>query len=97
MVEPDHSLYVDLMLMFGKKKLIGKVKQLFSSLMKEGLKQDTRAYTELIGAYLKVDIIKNEIETYELIKASSCIPDELILTIMIRNLENAGRDDLAVL
>ncbi|PWA84178.1 pentatricopeptide repeat protein [Artemisia annua] len=61
---------VDLMLMLGKKKLIGKVKQLFSSLMKEGLKQDTRAYTELIGAYLKVDMIEKEMETYELMKAS---------------------------
>ncbi|KAI3811614.1 hypothetical protein L1987_21340 [Smallanthus sonchifolius] len=34
---------------------------------------------------------------YELMKASDCIPDELTLTIMIRNLENAGRDDLSAI
>ncbi|PWA66323.1 pentatricopeptide repeat protein [Artemisia annua] len=89
--EPDHSLYGNLMLMFGKKKLIDKVEQLFSALMKEGLKPDTRAYTELIRAYLKVDMIEKAMETYELMKASGCIPDELTLTIMKRNLKNAGR------
>ncbi|KAK9068076.1 hypothetical protein SSX86_012187 [Deinandra increscens subsp. villosa] len=95
--EPDHSLYGDLMLMFGKKKLIDKVEKLFSELIEEGLKPDTRAYTELIGAYLKVDMIEKAMETYELMKASGCIPDELTLTIMIRNLENAGRDDLSAI
>lgn len=95
--EPDHCLYGDLMLMFGKKKLIDKVEKLFSDLKEEGLKPDTRAYTELIGAYLKVDMIEKAMETYELMKASGCIPDELTLTIMIRNLENAGRDDLSAI
>ncbi|XP_024961440.1 pentatricopeptide repeat-containing protein At1g62350-like isoform X2 [Cynara cardunculus var. scolymus] len=95
--EPAHSLYGDLMLMFGKKKLIGEVEKLFSELIEEGLEPDTRAYTELIGAYLKVDMIEKAMETYELMKASGCIPDELTLTIMIRNLESVGRDDLAVI
>ncbi|XP_076933314.1 pentatricopeptide repeat-containing protein At1g62350-like [Bidens hawaiensis] len=93
--EPDHSLYGDLMLMFGKKKLIDKVEKLFSELMEEGLKPDTRAFTELIGAYLKVDMIEKAMDTYESMKASGCIPDELTLTIMIRNLESSGREDLA--
>ncbi|XP_022002413.1 pentatricopeptide repeat-containing protein At3g53170-like isoform X2 [Helianthus annuus] len=93
--KPDHSLYGDLMLMFGKKKLIDKVEKLFFDLIEEGLKPDTRAYTELIGAYLKVDMIDKAMETYESMKASGCVPDELTLTIMIRNLESAGRDDLA--
>ncbi|KAJ0716799.1 putative tetratricopeptide-like helical domain superfamily, protein THYLAKOID ASSEMBLY 8 [Helianthus annuus] len=83
------------MLMFGKKKLIDKVEKLFFDLIEEGLKPDTRAYTELIGAYLKVDMIDKAMETYESMKASGCVPDELTLTIMIRNLESAGRDDLA--
>ncbi|KAM0006266.1 putative tetratricopeptide-like helical domain superfamily, protein THYLAKOID ASSEMBLY 8 [Helianthus debilis subsp. tardiflorus] len=95
--EPDHSLYGDLMLMFGKKKLIDKVEKIFFDLIEEGLKPDTRAYTELIGAYLKVDMIDKAMETYESMKASGCIPDELTLTIMIRNLESAGRDDLAAI
>ncbi|XP_071685983.1 uncharacterized protein [Rutidosis leptorrhynchoides] len=95
--EPDHSLYGDLMLMFGKKKAIDKVERLFSELMEEGLKPDTRTYTELIGAYLKVDMIDKAMETYELMKASGCTPDELTLTIMIRNLESAGRDELVAI
>ncbi|KAJ9536921.1 hypothetical protein OSB04_029654 [Centaurea solstitialis] len=85
------------MLTFGKKKLIGGVEKLFSDLIKEGLQPDTRAYTELIGAYLKVDRIDKAMETYELMKASGCIPDELTLTIMIRNLESAGRDELSAI
>nr|GEY30132.1 hypothetical protein [Tanacetum cinerariifolium] len=93
--EPDHSLYGDLMLMFEKKKVIDKVEQLISALMKEGLKPDTRAYTELIEAYLKVDMIEKAMETYELMKSSGCIPDEWTLTIMIRNIESVGRDNLS--
>nr|XP_043629271.1 protein THYLAKOID ASSEMBLY 8-like, chloroplastic [Erigeron canadensis] len=93
--EPDHSLYGDLMLMFGKKKVIDKVEKLFSELMEEGLKPDTRAYTELIGAYFKVDMIEKAMETYESMKASGCVPDELTFTIMIRNLESADKDELA--
>lgn len=95
--EPDHSLYGDLMLMFGKKKLIDRVEKLFTELMSEGLEPDTRAYTELIGAYLKVEMIDKAMETYELMKASGSIPDELTLTIMIRYLESAGRDDLTAI
>ncbi|GKD03108.1 NB-ARC domains-containing protein, partial [Tanacetum coccineum] len=95
--EADHSLYGDLMLMFGKKKLIDRVEKLFAELMSEGLEPDTRVYTELIGAYLKVEMIDKAMETYELMKASGCIPDELTLMIMIRNLESAGRDDLTAI
>ncbi|KAD6453017.1 hypothetical protein E3N88_07722 [Mikania micrantha] len=95
--EPDHSLYGDLMLMFGKKKLIDQVEKLFSELTEEGLKPDTRVCTELIGAYLKVEMIEKAMETYESMKTLGCIPDELTLTIMIRNLENAGRDDLSAI
>nr|GEW33516.1 NB-ARC domains-containing protein [Tanacetum cinerariifolium] len=51
--EPGHSLFGDLMLMFRKKKVIDKVEQIITALLKEGLKPDTRAYTELIEAYLK--------------------------------------------
>ncbi|GJU18426.1 pentatricopeptide repeat-containing protein [Tanacetum coccineum] len=95
--EPDHSLYADLMLISGKKKLINRVEKLFAELKSEGLELDIRAYTELIGAYLKVEMIDKAIETYELMKASGCVPDELTLMIMIRNLESAGRDDLTVI
>ncbi|GJS72939.1 SPA1-related 2-like protein isoform X1 [Tanacetum coccineum] len=55
--EPDHSLYGDLMLIFGKKKLIDRVEKLFAKLNSKGLEHDIRAYTELIGAYLKVEMI----------------------------------------
>ncbi|KAL7610774.1 hypothetical protein Lser_V15G13600 [Lactuca serriola] len=93
--EPDQSLYGDLMLMFGKKKLIITVENLFCELIKEGLKPNTRVYTELIGAYLKVEMIEKAMEAYKLMKASGCVPDELTLTIMIRNFESAGEEELA--
>lgn len=93
--EPDQSLYGDLMLMFGKKKLIITVENLFCELIKEGLKPNTRVYTELIGAYLKVEMIERAMEAYKLMKASGCVPDELTLTIMIRNFESAGEEELA--
>lgn len=93
--EPDLSLFSDMILMFGKNKLISMVEELFSELKKEGLEPDTRAYTELIGAYLQVDMIEKAMETYESMKASGCAPDKLTLTILIRNLESAGEEELA--
>ncbi|KAI3700291.1 hypothetical protein L2E82_44913 [Cichorium intybus] len=95
--EPDQSLYGDLMLMFGKKKLIIEVENLLCELIKEGLKPDTRIYTELIGAYLKVDMIEKAMKTYDMMKASGCVPDELTLTIMIRNFESAGHEKLVAI
>lgn len=93
--EPNQSLFSDMMYMYGKRKLIDRVEELFSDLKKEGLEPDTRAYTELIGAYLQVDQIEKAMETYECMKESGCIPDKLILTILIRNLETAGEEQLA--
>lgn len=61
--EPDLSLFSDMILMFGKNKLISMVEELFSELKKEGLEPDTRAYTELIGAYLQMDMIEKAMET----------------------------------
>lgn len=93
--EPNPSLFSDMMMMFGKKKMIIMVEELFSELKKEGLEPDTRAYTELMGAYLKVEMVEKAMETYECMKASGCAPDKLTLTILIRNLESAGEKDLA--
>lgn len=91
---PDLSLYSGMILLLGKKKLIEKAEELFSEL-KKGLQPDTRTYTEMIGAYLHVGKTEKAMETYALMKASGCTPDELTFTIMIRNLEKAGEDDLA--
>ncbi|KAK3017661.1 hypothetical protein RJ639_003278 [Escallonia herrerae] len=93
--EPDLSLFSDMICMLGKRKLIGTVEELFSVLLKEGLKPDTRAYTELIGAYLRVNKVEKAVETYEWMKASGCVPDKLTLTILIRNLESMGEEELA--
>ncbi|KAK9289112.1 hypothetical protein L1049_017585 [Liquidambar formosana] len=93
--KPDLSLYCEMILMVGKKKLIEMAEDLFSELKKEGLKPDTRAYTEMIGAYLQVGMIENAMKTYDLMKSSGCAPDELTLTILIRNLESAGEKELA--
>lgn len=93
--KPDLSFYSDMILLLGKNKHIQKVEELFDDMKKEGLQPDTRAYTELIGAYLNVDMVGRAMETYEAMKASGCAPDKLTLTILIRNLEKAGREELA--
>ncbi|XP_059632951.1 pentatricopeptide repeat-containing protein At1g62350-like isoform X2 [Cornus florida] len=89
------SVFSDMILLLGKNKLIEMAEQLFSELKKEGLVPDTRAYTELIGAYLQVGMIQKAMETYHLMKESGCVPDKLTLTILIRNLEKAGEEELA--
>ncbi|KAG9444681.1 hypothetical protein H6P81_016021 [Aristolochia fimbriata] len=93
--KPDLSLYCDMIFMLGKHKLIGMVEELISEMKKEGLKPNTRAYTELIGAYLQVDMIEKAMETYRQMKDSGCEPEKLTLTILIRNLEKAGEGELA--
>lgn len=80
--------------MLGKNKLIEVAEEFFSKLEEEGLKPDTRTYTEMIGAYLRADMIDKAMETYGNMKASGCTPDKLTFTILIRNLEDAGREEL---
>lgn len=92
---PDLSLYYDMILLLGKNKLIQKAEELFDELKKEGLQPDVRAYTELIGAYFQVDMVDKAMETYSEMKASGCTPDKLTLMIMVRNLEKAGKEELA--
>ncbi|XP_058094213.1 protein THYLAKOID ASSEMBLY 8-like, chloroplastic isoform X2 [Magnolia sinica] len=92
--KPDLSLYCNMIFMLGKNKLIGIAEELFSELKKEGLKPDTRTYTEMMGAFLQVGMVEKAMETYTLMKESGCSPDKLTLTILIRNLEKAGEDEL---
>uniref|UniRef100_A0A803KTK8 Pentatricopeptide repeat-containing protein n=1 Tax=Chenopodium quinoa TaxID=63459 RepID=A0A803KTK8_CHEQI len=93
--KPDLPLYYDMILLLGKNKLIHKAEELFDELKQEGLQPDVRAYTELIGAYFQVDMVEKAVETYNEMKASGCIPDKLTLMIMVRNLERAGKEELA--
>lgn len=81
--------------MLGKNKLIGLAEELFSELQKEGLQPDTRAYTEMIGAFLQVDMVEKAMDVYKSMKELGCSPDKLTLTILIRNLEKVGLEDLA--
>lgn len=92
---PDLSLFNDMILMMGKRRMIEMVEQLFVELKNEGLEPDARTYTELIGAYFKVGMVNKAMETYELMKASGYVPDKLTLTILIRNLEKAGEEALS--
>lgn len=75
--------------------MIQMAEDLFSELKRSGLQPDTRAYTEMIGAYFKVGMIGKAMETYEMMKAEGCEPNQLTFTILIRNLENHGEDALA--
>ena len=92
---PDLSLYCDMIQLLGRNKLIEMVEELFEELKQEGLEPDTRAFTEVIGAYLQVDMIDKAMEMYGLMKKSGCPPDKLSFTILIRNLEKVGEEELA--
>ncbi|CAH9080543.1 unnamed protein product [Cuscuta europaea] len=86
-------MYNDMLLLLGKNKLIEMVELLFHELKKEGLKPNTRTYTEVMGAYFKVGMVEKGIETYELLKESGCVPDKLALQIMLRNLKDTKLEE----
>jgi chitinase len=90
--EPDLLIYCDMILLLGKNKLIERAEELFSELKKEGLEPNTRAFAEMIGAYMQVGMIE---KAYESMKASGCAPDRLTFMILIRNLEKAGKEEVA--
>ncbi|XP_027120100.1 protein THYLAKOID ASSEMBLY 8-like, chloroplastic [Coffea arabica] len=92
--EPDISIYSDMILMLGKSSNIEMAEQLFGEIEKEGLRPDTRTYTEMIGAYFHVKMIEKAIESYESMKGSGCIPDKLTFRILIKNLEKSGEKEL---
>ncbi|PKA56257.1 Pentatricopeptide repeat-containing protein [Apostasia shenzhenica] len=94
--KPSLSLYGDMILLLGKNKLIEIAEELFYEIEKVGVQPDTRAYTEIIGAFLHVGMVEKAMNIYHLMKASGCSPDKLTFTILIRNLENVGEEDLAV-
>lgn len=75
--------------------MIETAEDLFSEMRRCGLEPDTPAYTEMIGAYFKVGMIDKAMETYEMMKAEGCAPNQLTITILIRNLENHGEAALA--
>ncbi|KAK4751311.1 hypothetical protein SAY87_004793 [Trapa incisa] len=93
--KPDLELYCDMIQLFGMNKMIEMAEALFSELRKFRLQPDTRAYTEMIGAYFKVGLIGKAMETYEMMKSEGCKPNRLTLTILIRNLESYGDEALA--
>lgn len=93
---PDLSVFNSMIMMLGKNKFIGTAEQLFVHMMKEGLQPDIRTYTELIGAYFRVELIEKAMEMYELMKISGFCPDKLTMIILIRNLEKAEEKELVV-
>lgn len=88
------SLYCDMIRLLGKSKLIDMAEELFGELKEEGLEPDTRAFTEMIGAYLQLGMVDKAVELYGLMKSSGCSPDKLTFTILIRNLEKMGEEEL---
>lgn len=91
----DVSLYGDVIRMLGRNRLIEIAEQIFSKLKQEGLLPDTRVYTEMIGAYLKVGMVEKAMDLYNQMKDSGCNPDRLTLIILLRNLDKVGEGDLA--
>ncbi|KAL3506815.1 hypothetical protein ACH5RR_032197 [Cinchona calisaya] len=92
--ESDISLFSNMIFMLGKNSMIKMAEQLFFELEKEGLRPDSRTYTEMIGAYFHVKMINKAMEMYQSMKASGCAPDKLTFMILIKSLEKAGEKEL---
>ncbi|XP_027126228.1 protein THYLAKOID ASSEMBLY 8-like, chloroplastic isoform X3 [Coffea arabica] len=92
--EPGISIFTDMILMLGKSSNIEMAEQLFGELEKEGLRPDTRTYTEMIGAYFRIKMIEKAMESNESMKGSGCVPDKLTFRILIKNLEKTGKKEL---
>ncbi|XP_050229130.1 pentatricopeptide repeat-containing protein At1g62350-like [Mercurialis annua] len=92
--KPDITLYYGILEMLGKNEMILMAEGYFCKLEEEGLKHDTRTFSEMIGAYLKVGMVEKAMEMYGRLKESGCVPDKLTFAILIRNLEDAGRSEL---
>nr|XP_027119868.1 protein THYLAKOID ASSEMBLY 8-like, chloroplastic isoform X1 [Coffea arabica] len=92
--EPGISIFSDMILMLGKSSNIEMAEQLFGELEKEGLRPDTRTYTEMIGAYFRIKMIEKAMESNESMKGSGCVPDKLTFRILIKNLEKTGKKEL---
>lgn len=88
--KPDLTLYHGMIMMLGKNKLIEMAEEIFNGLKKDGLEPDTRAFNEMMGAYLQAGMAERAVETYELMKASGCTPDKLTFKILIKSLDKFG-------
>lgn len=95
--KPDIKLYCDMILVFGKSRMVENAQEVFDEMQEEGLAPDTRSYSEMIGVFLKGGMVGKAMEMYGEMKESGCVPDKLTLTILIRNLEKAGEDELVLL
>lgn len=89
------SLYSNMILLLGKNKRIELAEELFREIRDEGLEPDRRAFTEMIGAYLRVGMFEKAMDLYKSMKESGHKPDRLIFKILIRNLKKAGEEELA--
>lgn len=81
--------------LLGKNNLLEMAEELFRELKEEGLEPNTRVFTEMIGAYIQLGMVEKAMETYGLMKTSGCAPEKLTFTILIRNLEKIGEEELA--
>ncbi|KAI6698022.1 hypothetical protein NL676_018141 [Syzygium grande] len=92
--DTDLALHCDMIQLLGKNKMVALAEVVFSGLLKEGIEPDTRAYAEMFGAYLRVDMVEKAMQTYEKMKAAGRDPNEFTMMILIRNLEKAREKDL---
>ncbi|KAI6668423.1 hypothetical protein NL676_013563 [Syzygium grande] len=92
--DTDLALRCDMIQLLGKNKMVALAEVVFSGLLKEQIELDTRAYAEMLGAYLRADMIEKAMQTYEKMKAAGRAPNEFTMMILIRNLEKAGEKDL---
>ncbi|KAL1298349.1 hypothetical protein HN51_042722 [Arachis hypogaea] len=89
------SLYSDMIMFLGRRKMIEEAEGIFCGVMERGLRPDTRMHTEMIGAYIQVGMMEKAMEIYSSMKELGCKPDRLTFMILIRNLEKVGDKEMA--
>ncbi|KAK7393012.1 hypothetical protein VNO78_21462 [Psophocarpus tetragonolobus] len=88
------QLYADAIHLLGRNKKIEIAEKMFCQVQEMGLKPDTRVCSEMIGVYLLVDMTDKAMQIYESMKEWGCSPDKFTFTIMIKNLEKTGQQQL---
>ncbi|KAG9445141.1 hypothetical protein H6P81_016481 [Aristolochia fimbriata] len=92
--KPDIALYYDLIYMLARNEAVEEAERYFGLLQMEGLRPDSRVFTEMIGAYMEVGMVDKAMDVYAKMKESNCKPTQLTYKILINNLVRFGRDDL---
>ncbi|KAH0730158.1 hypothetical protein KY290_001217 [Solanum tuberosum] len=93
--QPKEGTYMRLLVLLGRCGQPGQARQLFDSMIEEGLEPTSELYTALIGAYCRSHILdKAFVLLHAMIDLPHCQPDVYTYSILIKACVDADRFDL---